>query len=162
VDVYYRRRASDVPQRDDYQGRFPTLEPAWLTETLAAVAPGRPSLPGYEIRGELGRGGMGTALQGRDTHLGRDVAVKVLLEEHTGRPELARRFLEEAQIGGQLQHPGTVPVYELGASADGRPYFTMKLVKGQTLAKLLDERPEVGAERPRFLGIFAQLCQTLA
>ena len=56
---------------------------------------------------------------------------------HRDKPELVRRFVEEAQIGGQLQHPGIVPVYELGTFADSRPYFTMKLVKGRTLAALL-------------------------
>jgi serine/threonine protein kinase len=83
---------------------------------------------------------MGAVLKGRDTDLGRDIAVKVLLETHQGRTELVQRFVEEAQISGQLQHPGVVPVYELGQFPDKRPYFTMKLVKGQTLAKLLDER----------------------
>src|SRR5439155_12137203 len=71
-------------------------------------------------------------------------------------------FLEEAQISGQLQHPGIVPVYELGAFADQRPYFTMKLVKGQTLATLLAQRGEPGQDRPRFLKVFEQVCQTLA
>ena len=65
------------------------------------------------------------------------MAVKVLLEAHRDKPELIRRFVEEAQIGGQLQHPGIVPIYELGTFADRRPYFAMKLVKGQTLATLL-------------------------
>ena len=74
---------------------------------------------------------MGAVLKGRDPDLGRDLAVKVLLESHEDKPELMRRFVEEAQIGGQLQHPGIVPVYELGAFADRRPYFTMKLVKGE-------------------------------
>ena len=74
---------------------------------------------------------MGVVLKGRDPDLGRDLAVKVLLEAHQDKPELVRRFVEEAQIGGQLQHPGVVPVYELGSFADRRPYFTMKLVKGQ-------------------------------
>jgi serine/threonine-protein kinase len=108
------------------------------------------------------RGGMGAVLKGRDVDLGRDVAVKVLLERHKDRPELAQRFLEEAQIHGQLQHPGVAPIYELGAFDDRRPYFTMKLVKGQTLATLLAARPEATADRPRFLAIFVQVCQTLA
>ena len=69
--------------------------------------------------------------------LGRDLAVKVLLEAHREKPEMVRRFVEEAQIGGQLQHPGVVPVYELGTFGDRRPFFTMKLVKGRTLAELL-------------------------
>ena len=62
------------------------------------------------------------------------------LESHREKPELIRRFVEEAQIGGQLQHPGIVPIYELGAFADRRPYFAMKLVNGRTLSSLLDER----------------------
>ena len=94
----------------------------------------------YQLFGEIARGGMGAVLKGRDTDLGRDLAVKVLLESHHDKPELVRRFVEEAQIGGQLQHPGIVPVYELGAFADRGPYFTMKLVKGRTLAALLQGR----------------------
>ena len=60
------------------------------------------------------RGGTGAIFQGRDLYLGRDLAVKVMREEHRDHPEMVRRFVEEAQIGGQLQHPGIVPVYELG------------------------------------------------
>ncbi len=105
---------------------------------------------------------MGAVLKGRDPDLGRDLAVKVLLEGHRGNPDLLRRFVEEAQIGGQLQHPGIVPVYELGTFADSRPYFTMKLVKGRTLAALLKDRPSPADDLPRFLGIFEQVCQTAA
>ena len=75
---------------------------------------------------------------------------------------MIRRFVEEAQIGGQLQHPGIVPIYELGTFADRRPYFAMKLVKGQTLAALLAGRPSPADGLPRFLGIFEQVCQTVA
>ena len=87
----------------------------------------------------------GRCFKGRDPDLGRDLAVKVLLEQHRDQPDLVRRFVEEAQIGGQLQHPGIVPVYELGTFADRRPYFTMKLVKGQTLAALLGRREPIPA-----------------
>src|SRR5262245_29810418 len=90
----------------------------------------------YQLSGEIARGGMGAVLRGRDVDLGRDLAVKVLLEKYANRPEVARRFIEEAQIGGQLQHPGVVPVYDIGKFGD-RPFFTMKLVKGQTLAAIL-------------------------
>ena len=82
--------------------------------------------------------------------------------DHRDNPDLVRRFVEEAQIGGQLQHPGIVPVYELGTFADRRPYFTMKLVKGRTLAELLDGRQDPADDRPRFLAIFEQVCQTVA
>jgi hypothetical protein len=107
----------------------------------------------YQLQGEIARGGMGAVLRGRDVDLGRDLAVKVLLEQYLDRPEVARRFLEEAQIGGQLQHPGVVPVYDVGHFG-ARPFFTMKLVKGQTLAQLLAERgdpngvPGKGPGRP--------------
>ena len=105
---------------------------------------------------------MGAILKGRDCDIGRDLAVKVLLDKHRDDPELIRRFIEEAQIAGQLQHPGVVPVYELGAFADRRPYFTMKLVKGRTLADVLAARPDPAADRPHLLGIFLQVCQTVA
>jgi serine/threonine-protein kinase len=118
--------------------------------------------PRYRLAGEIARGGMGAVLKGRDTELGRDIALKVLLERHQGKTELAHRFVEEAQVAGQLQHPGIVPVYDLDAGPGRRPYFTMKLVRGQTLAQLLKDRPQPGAELPRFVAIFEQVCQTLA
>jgi tetratricopeptide (TPR) repeat protein len=104
---------------------------------------------------------MGAVLRGRDVDLGRDLAVKVLLEKHAGRPDVARRFIEEAQIGGQLQHPGVVPVYDIGHFGE-RPFFTMKLVKGKTLAALLDERGQPSEDLPRLLGIALQVCQAMA
>ncbi|HZV04419.1 MAG TPA: serine/threonine-protein kinase, partial [Gemmataceae bacterium] len=115
-----------------------------------------------QLHGEIARGGMGAILKGRDADLGRDVAVKVLLETHQDKTEMLQRFVEEAQISGQLQHPGITPVYELGQFADKRPYFTMKLVKGKTLSTLLAARKSAQEELPRYVGIFAQICQTLA
>ena len=111
---------------------------------------------------EIGRGGIGRVLRGHDPDLGRDLAVKVLREEYRDDALVQRRFVEEAQVGGQLQHPGVVPVYELGRFPDRRPYFTMKLVKGRTLADLLQDRPDVSHESARFLTIFEQVCQTVA
>jgi serine/threonine-protein kinase len=130
------------------------------------VKPGSPEVPDapgrYQLFGEIARGGMGAVLKGRDTDLGRDLALKVLLAQHRDNPDFVRRFVEEAQIGGQLQHPGIVPVYELGTFSDGRPYFAMKLVKGRTLAALLDERKDPRDDLPRFLGIFEQVARTVA
>ena len=133
------------------------------------VQPGSPEMPAsgdrtgrLQLLGEIARGGMGAVLKGRDPDLGRDLAVKVLLESHRDKPDLIRRFVEEAQIGGQLQHPGIVPIYELGAFADRRPYFAMKLVKGRTLSSLLDERSDRAHDLPRFLSIFESVCQTIA
>jgi len=115
----------------------------------------------YRLRGELGRGGVGVVLRGNDVDLGRDVAIKVLREEHQDRVDVLKRFVEEAQIGGQLQHPGVVPVYDLGMS-EGRPFFAMKLIRGKSLEQLLRERANPREQRRRFLGIFEQVCQTLA
>ncbi len=116
----------------------------------------------YRLLGEIARGGMGAVIKGRDVDLGRDLAIKVLLDSHKDKPELVGRFVEEAQIGGQLQHPGIAPVYELGQFSDERPFFSMKLVKGTTLAAQLSERDDPKADRPRLLGVFEQVCQTMA
>ena len=116
----------------------------------------------YQLMGEIARGGMGVVLKGHDTDLGRDVAVKVLDARLAERMDVVQRFVEEAQIGGQLQHPGIVPVYDLGLMGDDRPYFTMKLVKGRTLATLLANRENPRSERARMIDIFESVCQTMA
>ena len=116
----------------------------------------------YQLLGEIARGGIGVILKGRDVDLGRDLAIKVLLEKHRDHPDMVRRFIEEAQIGGQLQHPGIVPVHELGRFPDGRFYIAMKMVVGRTLAAQLESRKDPGEDRPRFVAIFEQICQTLA
>jgi serine/threonine-protein kinase len=116
----------------------------------------------YQVEGEIARGGMGVVFKGRDPDIGRDVAIKVLRPEHARNPARIQRFIEEAQIGGQLQHPGILPVYELGLDTEVRPYFTMRLVKGRTLADMLSERPDPAHELVRFLRIFEQACHTVA
>ncbi len=124
----------------------------------------RSSAGRYRLLGEIARGGMGAVHRGRDMDLGRELALKVLLEKHRDRLDLIERFIEEAQICGQLQHPGVVPVYELGTLADKRPFFAMKLVKGRTLADLMSEsgaRAGSAEGRPRLLSIFEAICQTV-
>jgi serine/threonine-protein kinase len=125
--------------------REPSDEPEPLTKPRSTEMPHDGAGPSrYQLQGEIARGGMGAILKGRDVDLGRDLAIKVLLEAHRGNPQITRRFVEEAQIGGQLQHPGIVPVYDLGTFPDRRPFFAMKLVKGQTLAALLADRNRSG------------------
>jgi len=116
----------------------------------------------YEWLGEIARGGMGVILKGRDPHLRRDLAVKVLKTELVTNESTRQRFVEEARVTGQLQHPGVVPIYDLGRAADGRPFFAMKLVKGDTLADQLSQRPDPAADRGRFLKIFEQVCHAVA
>jgi Flp pilus assembly protein TadD len=141
--------------RDDPSDSAPLVQPS------SAEMP-RGGGDRYQLLGEIARGGMGVILKGRDPDLGRDLAFKVLKAELAGRLAAEQRFVEEAQVGGQLQHPGVVPVYDLGRFADGRPYFAMKLVKGRTLAELLAERAGPSADRGRFLQVFLQVCQTVA
>jgi serine/threonine protein kinase len=117
--------------------------------------------PGYELLSELGRGGMAVVYRARDLRLEREVAVKLLSERYPADSDAAVRFRAEAQITGQLQHPGIPAVHELGTLPDGRPFLAMKLVKGRTLHELLAERPNPAHERGRFLAIFEQVCQAV-
>jgi WD40 repeat protein/tRNA A-37 threonylcarbamoyl transferase component Bud32 len=138
------------------------LSPAG-TDAPGASAPPLPAPAGRYLLGEeIGHGGMGDVLRARDPHLGRDLAVKVLRGDGHTDPEALRRFVQEAQVCGQLQHPGIVPVHDLGRLPDGRPFFAMKLVKGRTLAELLRERAGPSDDLPRFLAVFEQVCQALA
>ncbi|MHB0960024.1 MAG: WD40 domain-containing protein [Pirellulaceae bacterium] len=143
--------------------REPTVEGADRIERPHSPEIPKPASDSrYQLQGEIARGGMGAIIKGRDTDLGRELAIKVLLDQHKDKPEVVQRFIEEAQISGQLQHPGIAPVYELGQFTDNRPFFSMKLVKGETLAKMLAERHNATEDRGRFIGIFEHVCQTMA
>ncbi len=124
---------------------------------------------------EYARGGMGRILLAFDTALDREVIIKELLplEELDGGTRhvdfhsfgedhpLMRRFLQEARITGSLEHPSIVPVYELGYRTDGTPYYTMKMVRGRTLAKAIREAPLLRG-RLGLLPHFVDLCQAIA
>jgi serine/threonine protein kinase/formylglycine-generating enzyme required for sulfatase activity len=127
----------------------------------------------YEVIGEFARGGMGAILRVRDHDLGRTLAMKVVL----GQAEAKRsgdtpsvdektlgRFLEEAQITGQLDHPGIVPVHELGLDAKRQVYFTMKLVQGSDLKAIFDlVRTGVdGWNQTRALGVLLKVCEAMS
>ena len=153
------RASVQSPQRPDGQPRI------GASRTLPADDSGASPplrLGRFEVHGEIGRGGMGAVLRGHDPALDRDLALKVLLDGRRHDAEALRRFHEEARIGGRLQHPGLVPVYELGAEADGRPFFAMKLVDGRTLSALLKARASPADDQPRFLTVFEQVCQAVA
>jgi tetratricopeptide (TPR) repeat protein len=129
----------------------------WQGPASPPVSAGR-----FQLGPELARGGMGVVYCARDESLGRDVAVKVLGELYPVDSPVGRRFVDEARITAQLQHPGIPPVFEVGRLGDERPYLAMKLIKGRTLEDLLKERPQPASDRGRFLAIFAQLCQAVA
>ena len=89
----------------------------------------------YMMVGEIGRGGMGIILNALDTDIRREVAMKVMSGDHAIPREHIERFVEEVQVQGQLEHPHICPVHELGMDSNGRIYFTMKMVKGSSLAE---------------------------
>ncbi|HTK78291.1 MAG TPA: protein kinase [Gemmataceae bacterium] len=113
-----------------------------------------PVVPGYELLGELGRGGMSVVYKARQVALERYVAVKmVLIGAHVGSKNLVR-FRAEAEVIARLQHPNIVQIYDVGEAA-GRPYFVLEFVAGGSLAQQLQGRPQPA--RPA-----AQLVETLA
>src|SRR5262245_46380912 len=116
----------------------------------------------YELNEQIARGGMGVVYRANDRLLNRTVAVKGNRSRFMDRPDLLRRFLGEARINGKLQHPGVVPVYEYGTLADTRPYIAMKLIEGQTLARLLCDRPNPADNLAHYLKIFETLCHAVA
>jgi serine/threonine protein kinase len=88
----------------------------------------------YEIGRKLGQGGFGEIYAGRDTELGRELAIKVLRPEHTQRPQVVQRFLQEARAAARISHPGIVTVFECGQTDDHTVYIAMELLVGETLA----------------------------
>jgi len=120
--------------------------------------------PRYETLKPIGEGGMGSVLLARDCIIGRDVAMKVMRQDQSARQDMRRRFLREALVQGQLEHPSVVPVYDLMAAADGSPCFTMKRILGVTLEEVIDglrmEDPAVlrTHTRHKLLTAFGTVC----
>ena len=152
-----------------------TIAPSWSPPTEAAPAL-EPAKSGtnrsdeetkkvldaaahYKVAGEIARGGMGAIMRAVDQDIRREVAVKFLLNHADDRQKA--RFVEEAQITGQLEHPNIVPIHQLGVDEDGRAFFSMKMVKGRTLADILKDRSgeyTLG----RLLNIMISICNALA
>src|SRR5678816_1007042 len=115
-------------------------DPTKVERARPPVRASEPKLDRYRIEAVIGRGGMGEVLSARDDEIGRSVAIKVIQADEPA-PAAVARFLREARIQGQLEHPAIVPVHELARDSTGRPYFVMKLLAGTTLKDAL-QRPK--------------------
>ena len=167
---------SRLPAPPQLRGKGPVPGPG--PETLPRAPekriPGAPKsvsinhqLGPYRIVAEIGRGGMGIVLKARDDALKREVAIKALLPEARKNPTHELRFIQEAQIAGQLEHPGIAPVHLLSWDEQGNGYFSMKLVTGKSLEHILErwhtQNAETRAEFPltRLISIFERVCETI-
>src|SRR5262245_7387714 len=124
-----------------------------LRESLDA-----PDLGGtpYVLGRELGRGGMGTVYEARDTRLDRTVALKALSPVE-GDAEAVERLWREARTLARLEHPGIVPIHDVGTLPDGRPYYVMKRVEGSRLDEFLATRPSPG----ELCRVFLRICEPI-
>ncbi len=135
--------------------------------TIANILTSEPARK-YEVGNVVAQGGMGAILNAKDVNLRRNVAMKVMLEKRGGKEEQVLRFVEEAQVTGQLEHPGIVPLYELGLDERDNVFYTMKFVKGRTLSDILEkiadgDRETIG-DYPlaHLLTIFQKVCDAIA
>lgn len=183
--------ARDVPTADlvgDLENgragglRGPRAEPPPSPEQVRSTATGElmgkltkaPKLDAqrFMLEGELGKGGMGAVMLIHDRHLNRRLAMKVLLDRRPASSDeelrlahqVLGRFLEEAQVTSQLDHPGVIPVHELGLDQSGKVYFTMRLVKGRTATEVFyHAREQVdGWTTVRALEVILKICDTMA
>lgn len=145
-------------------------ERALLEEVVQRLAQRASNFTRYEVEGEVGSGGMGAVMRVWDSDLRRDLAMKVVLDpgetdpDHQLDPRVLTRFIEEAQVTGQLDHPGIVPVHELGVDGEGRVYFTMRLVSGRDLKEIfkLVQTGEDGWSITRATGVLLKVCEAMA
>jgi eukaryotic-like serine/threonine-protein kinase len=145
-----------TPEHESYR---PASDP------VPTVPPGAASRERFKELHTIGIGGMGRVLRVYDTVLGRELAMKVILPELEASPEGASRFLDEAQVTAQLQHPNIVPVHDLGATVgDYGMFFTMKLVGGETLAERIVElrnRQTTNDDLLQLLRVLLKVCDAL-
>jgi hypothetical protein len=127
-----------------------------------ADAESEKALGKHHLLGEIARGGMGAIMEARDPDLRREVAVKVMLPNASANPDVVARFVEEAQVQGQLEHPNVCPVHEIAQGPDGMPYFLMKRVRGKPLSDVIEDYHSGGdMNLTRLFEIFLKVCDAM-
>jgi tetratricopeptide (TPR) repeat protein len=176
AEYRHRQHLGQQPALAEYLERFPEYREQLLHTTVADTQVTQHHCPAeggtdallpaldmrYRVDSFLAKGGMGAVYRILDTDFQRPLAVKVLQASLRGQVHREERFLREARLTGQLQHPGIPPVQEMGRLSDGRPYFIMKLVQGRDLRALLRERDSPLTKQTYYLGVFEQICRTVA
>ncbi|HWE38077.1 MAG TPA: serine/threonine-protein kinase, partial [Isosphaeraceae bacterium] len=165
---------ADVEARDairrvddpDVRKSLSSLPPAagYVMLETVAKAPSEGTLR-YSLSRLHAEGGLGEVWVARDNDLNREVALKIIKPEQSAHPEMWRRFLKEARITGQLEHPNIVPVYELTRRpGDDQPFYTMRFVRGRTLHDAIRDYHKDPADRLAFqslLGAFIAVCRAV-
>jgi non-specific serine/threonine protein kinase/serine/threonine-protein kinase len=143
-------------------------------QTPACASAGTPTSTGlrFQVLRPLARGGLGEVLVARDAEVPREVALKQMQERYADHAASRARFVREAEVTGALEHPGVVPVYGLGAYPDGRPYYAMRLIRGESLQEAIRRfhRAHAAGREPgerllslrQLLGRFLAVCNALA
>src|SRR5262249_34598997 len=145
-----------------------------LQRSVHAFVPDTPPIPRAPASGGAGRyrrlreharGGLGMVSVALDVELNREVALKEIQDRYADHPDARHRFIREAEVTGNLEHPGIVPVYGLGIDGAGRPYYAMRFIRGQSLQDAIDlfhrsARTELALRK--LLTQFLALCNAIA
>jgi serine/threonine-protein kinase len=141
------------------EARFPAASPEHENNPQTPAPSVRlPQIPGYEVEGVLGRGGMGVVYKARHVRLNRAVAIKMLLAGSYAGPQELARFLGEATSVAALRHANIVQVHDVG-DVEGRPYFTMEFLEGGTLAQRIAGQPQPGRRASEIVAVLADAIQ---
>ena len=170
-----RDQFAKTPRMDEYATRFPELEESgidlkgvlrrkyWADNVISGQQIGR-----YTLIEEHGKGGFGAVWRADDSKLGRRIALKRLSAQLARSSEARRQFVNEARVTAQLEHPGIVPIYDISNLDEDHSYYTMKLVRGQTLAQAIrayhafhSDSDDAVVEFQKLLASFLSVCQTI-
>src|SRR5262249_18591795 len=133
-------------------------EPTVAGDVPESAVTAWPSVSGYEIVRELGRGGMGVVYEARELKSGRRVALKLIRDGALAGPAERARFRIEAEAAARMQHANIVTIYDVGEQ-EGRPYFAMELMEGGSLDKLLAGQPQPAAHAAELVRLLALAVQ---